>query len=288
MRPLLRLPSRTATRRIEALSILPVFFDLKGRRAAIVGGSAAAAWKAELLAAAGAHVDIYAEKPGEEMLNLASNGGAAGSVRLIPAKWSPDVFAGAAVIVVDAATKAEAAEICTAARTAGVPLNVIDQPEFCGFQFGSIVNRSPLVVGISTSGAAPVLAQEIRSRIESILPIRIARWARIAERVRGRVARRFATTRQRRDFWQAFVVRAMSAGAQLRTPERLTVISARSPEDLTLREIRALQAADVVHVGDHCPAGILDFARRESRRFRLSDCEPNPTPDLGNVVVIRG
>ena len=254
----------------------------------VIGGSAAAAWKAELLAAAGAHVKIYAEKPGEEMLNLVSNGGAAGSVRLIPTRWSPDAFAGAAVIVADAATSAEAADICGAAAATGVPLNIIDQPEFCGFQFGAIVNRSPLVIGISTSGSVPVLAQEIRSRIESILPPRIAHWARIAERIRRRVAKRFATTRQRRDFWQAFVVRAMSAKSRLGTPERMTVITAQTAEDLTLRQIRALQAADVIHVGDRCPAAILDFARRESRRIILSGYEPNPTPDLGNVVVIRG
>lgn len=285
MKPLLRLPPRTANRRIEALSVLPVFFDLKGRRAIVIGGSAAAAWKAELLAAAGAHVDIYAERSGEEMLNLASNGGAAGSVRLIPAAWSPNALAGAALIVADAATRAEALAICSAARTAGVLLNIIDQPEFCGFQFGSIVNRSPLVIGVSTSGAAPVLAQEIRSRIESVLPPRIARWASIAERIRGRVARRFATTRQRRDFWQAFVLRAMSAKSRLRTPEQMTVITARSAEDLTLREIRALQAADVIHVGDACPAGILDFARRESKRINGPSAAQ---PGSGNMVIIRG
>lgn len=250
----------------------------------MIGGNAAASWKAELLAAAGAHVDIYAEKPSEEMLNLASNGGAPGSVRLIPMKWSPRAFADAVMIVADAATRAEAVDICSAAATACVPLNIIDQSEFCGFQFGSIVNRSPLVIGISTSGAAPVLAQGIRSRIESILPPDLARWARLAGRLRSVVSRRIATARERRRFWEGFVARAMHSGA----PERMTVITAPTAEDLTLREIRALQAADVIHVGDRCPTGILDFARRESRRINLSSREPNAMPDLGNVVIIRG
>jgi len=287
MRPLPRLPSRTAIRRIEALSVLPVFFDLKGRRAVLIGGSVAASWKAELLAAAGAHVDIYAERPGGEMLNLASNGGLAGSVRLIPMRWSADAFAGAAVIVADAATRAEAVEIYTAASTAGIPLNVIDQPEFCGFQFGAIVNRSPLVIGISTSGSVPVLAQEIRSRIESILPLKLARWARIAGRLRRVVSRRIATARERRRFWENFVARAMSSKSHGGAPERMTVITAPTPEDLTLREIRALQAADVIHVGDCYPAGILDFARREARRINLAGYEAN-SEGVGNVVIIRG
>jgi len=287
MRPLPRLPSRTATRRIEALSVLPVFFDLKGRRAVLIGGSVAASWKAELLAAAGAHVDIYAERPGGEMLNLASNGGLAGSVRLIPMRWSADAFAGAALIVADAATRAEALEISSAAATAGIPLNVIDQPDFCGFQFGAIVNRSPLVIGISTSGSVPVLAQEIRSRIESILPPNLARWVRIAGRLRRVVSRRIATVRERRRFWESFVARAMSSKSHGGAPERMTVITAPTPEDLTLREIRALQVADVIHVGDCCPAGILDFARREARRINLAGCEPN-SQGVENVVIIRG
>lgn len=254
----------------------------------MIGGSAAAAWKAELLAAAGARVDIYAEKAGEEMLNLVSNGGAAGSMRLIPARWSPKGFVGAALIVADAATKAEAVEICNAAGIAGVPINIIDQPEFCGFQFGSIVNRSPLVIGISTSGAVPVLAQEIRSRIESILPPNIARWVRLAGRLRHVVSRRLATAHERRGFWAAFAGRAMSAGSRTSASERMTVITAPTVGDLTLREIRALQAADVIHVGDRCPPGILDFARRESRRINLAAGALTATPDHGNVVIIRG
>src|SRR5688572_12017584 len=181
MKPVPHPPSGTrAQRRIEPLSVLPVFFDLDTRRAVVIGGGAAAAWKAELLAAAGAHVDIYAERPGEEMLTLASNGGAAGELRLIPRSWTAPELAGASLIVADAQSHAEAAYISKAARAAGVPVNFIDRPEFCDFQFGSIVNRSPLVIGISTSGAAPVLAQEIRWRVECMLPLQIAAWVRIA------------------------------------------------------------------------------------------------------------
>ena len=111
MKAMPHLPPHTANRRIEALTVLPVFFNLEGKRAILIGGSAAAAWKAELLAAAGAQVEVYAPKPGKEMLTLAANGGAAGSVRLIPATWNPCALAGAAMIVADAATKSEALEI---------------------------------------------------------------------------------------------------------------------------------------------------------------------------------
>ena len=99
------------------------------------------------------------------------------------------------------------------------------------------------------------------------------------------MSQRIATACERRRFWESFVARAMSSKSH--GGARMTVITAPTPEDLTLREIRALQVADVIHVGDCCPAGILDFARREARRINLAGCEPN-SEGAGNVVVIRG
>ena len=74
-----------------------------------------------------------------------------------------------------------------AARRAGVPVNVIDRPAFCDFSFGAIVNRSPLVIGISTDGAAPVFGQAIRAKIEALIPKGFARWAEAARAWRPRV-----------------------------------------------------------------------------------------------------
>ena len=289
-------------RRIEALSVLPIFYRLEDKRAVLIGGTAAAAWKAELLAAAGAHVDIYAPNAGKEMLTLVSNGAAKGSLKLIPRAWTPDIFIGAAMIVADAATPDEALAIDKAARASGVPVNIIDKPEFCDFLFGSIVNRSPLVIGISTSGAAPVLGQEARSRIEAVIPGYVASWARIAARIRSTVGERLATGRQRRKFWADFTRTAMS-----RPPNdvemgqfcpcgeptgRVTVISVEAVEDLTLREIRALQTADVIYVNGPSPAGVLEFARREARRVSCCCAQGNidvsSEPSDHDVVVIRG
>ena len=275
--------------------MLPVFFALEGKRAVVIGGTAAAAWKAELLAAAGAHVHIYAAAPGEEMLTLVSNGAAAGELRLIPADWAQQHLAGAALIVADVATPDEARQLRQAARGAGVPINIIDQPEFCDFQFGSIVNRSPVVVSISTGGAAPVLAQAVRSRIESIIPTHLAGWARIAQRIRHEVTAKFPTLRERRRFWEGFALRAMRAppdDAEAMTEESapgcLTTIAVTRADDLTLREIRALQSADAVHIYDRCPGGVLDFARREAKRITHRAGDPiEPHGIAGNIVVIR-
>ena len=184
--------ARARSQRIEPLATLPVFFDLTGRRVAMAGGSAAAAWKAELLAAAGADVILHAPKAeiGDEMAALLAAGPAAGSLTHLDRPWALDSFRNAALAVGDCADEAEAQAFACAARDAGVPCNVIDKPDFCSFRFGTIVNRSPAVIGISTDGAAPILGQAIRRRIETLLPRALSGWAALAATVRRSEERR--------------------------------------------------------------------------------------------------
>ncbi len=137
---------------MEALATLPVFFKLGGKRVIVVGGSEPALWKAELLAAAGAHVDVYAEALEEGFRALAGSP-PNGSVAINLRRWQPDDLKGATVAVGAITDNEEAAAFAAAARFLAVPVNVIDRPEFCDFQFGAIVNRSPLVLAISTDGA---------------------------------------------------------------------------------------------------------------------------------------
>src|SRR6185295_13853301 len=128
--------------------------------------------------------------------------------------WSPSDLDGAALVVA-ASDEEEAQAIFAAATEAGVPVNVIDKPGYCTFQFGAIVNRSPLVVGISTDGAAPVFCQAIRSRIEALLPAGLARWAEAAKAWRAELGGLKLRTAIRRRFWEAFTALA------LRVPDRL-------------------------------------------------------------------
>jgi hypothetical protein len=100
-----------------------------------------------------------------------------------------------------------------AARRAGALANVIDKPGHCDVQLGSIVNRSPVVVAISTDGGAPILAQALRRRIETLLPLQLARWGLLAKQLRARVGGTFATISLRRTFRERFSERAMTAMA---------------------------------------------------------------------------
>src|SRR5580700_12012890 len=140
-----RSPAEIRTTRIGTLARLPAFFALENKRVVVAGGSPAATWKAELLSAAGARVEVFAASPGEEMLALAA-APPRGAVVVHDRTWDADDFAGAAIAVADCADDNQAAAFAAAARAAGVPVNVIDRPAFCDFSFGAIVNRSPLVI----------------------------------------------------------------------------------------------------------------------------------------------
>ena len=96
-----RKPSEASPQRIASLAKLPVFLDLAGKRAVVAGGTAAAAWKAELLAAAGARVAVYAAELCAEMQALIERQSAAGHIAHIAAGWSNDALADAAVAVAD-------------------------------------------------------------------------------------------------------------------------------------------------------------------------------------------
>src|SRR5712691_9589671 len=286
-----RRPSELRPPRMQALARLPLFFALAGKRALVAGGGAAAAWKAELLSATGAAVDVYAEHVGEEMLALAAE----------PPQG--------AIAIGGCETEEEAARFAAAARASGVPVNVIDKPAFCDFSFGAIVNRSPLVIGVSTDGAAPVFGQAIRAKLEAFIPFGFARWAEAARRWRTRVQSSQLSFGGRRRFWQIFTAHAVAHPNEepaavdfdqflLQTRgegealERgsVTLVGAGpgDPELLTLRAVRALQSADVILIDDLVAPEILDFARREAKKMLVGKTGYGPSckQDEINALMI--
>ncbi len=292
-----RQPSEAKPARMGRLARLPVFFALEGKRAVVAAEGFGAGWKIDLLSAAGAAVDVYAPQPDDELASLASEA-PGGSIQIHPRSWRDEDFAEAAMAVGAFENDDEAARFADAARAAGVPVNVIDKPAFCDFAFGSIVNRSPLVIGISTDGAAPVFGQAIRAKIESMIPMGFARWAAAAkswrEILKAAPGLSFAA---RRRFWQLFTAKALSAPdhepadadyrgllASLRAEGgksdhgSVTLVGA-GPGDaelLTLRAVRAIQSADVILIDDLVAPEVLDFARREAKKMMVGKTGGGP------------
>ena len=297
-------PPNEGGERIAPLAKLPIFWNLSNKRTVVAGGSEGAAWKAELLIACGAKVELYCmpEELGETMRSLVTRG----VVTFHQHPWHCEIFRGAAMALADCETDAEARAFSCAAAAAGVPVNVIDKPRYCQFQFGSIVNRSPVIVSISTDGAAPILAQAIRQRIEALLPPALRHWAALAHSVRETVNRRLTPGPQRRLFWERFVSQGMLANdpppddladhliteveqiAPRPVSGSIVLVGAGpgDPELVTLKAMRALQAADVILFDEAVSPGVLELARREARRLAvakrggITSCRDEETRDM--------
>jgi uroporphyrin-III C-methyltransferase/precorrin-2 dehydrogenase/sirohydrochlorin ferrochelatase len=266
--------------RIAPLANLPLFHKLAGRKAVVVGGSEGASWKAELLAAAGAQVTRLGHD------------------------WTPSQLRGAAIAIADLDDREDARRFAAAARAAGAVVNVIDQTDLCDVQFGTIVNRSPVVVAISTDGGAPMLGQSIRARIESVLPLGLSVWAEAAKAWRPRLKRRVPDFAARRAFWQRFVGAAWrrpdrnpdeadfaSLLGRERVPEgRVTLVGAGpgDPELLTLKAVRALQSATIILYDHLIGPDVLELARREARRIAVGKAGHGPSckqSDINDLMV---
>ena len=285
---------------IESLATLPVFLALRGRVAVVAGGGAAAAWKAQLLLAAGATTLAFCERPCAELIALAGREG----LQLVERDWTPADFEGAAVAILESVDAAEAESFKAAARAAGALVNVVDNPLISDFSFGSIVNRSPLIVAISTGGAAPVFGQAIRARLETLLPAALRAWAAAAQTWRARLAPLGLSFAQRRRFWEHFAQLALAAGGRAPQPDdfdrlasaersstapaagEITLIGAGpgDPELLTLKAIAALQRADVILYDKLVSPRALELARREARRVDVGKRAGLPSANQAEIT----
>lgn len=288
---------------MQGLASLPVFFDLAGKRGLLAGGSARAAWKAELLQAAGARVDVFCAAPGAELVALAES---CPAVRLVLRHWLPEDFNGAALAIGDFQARPEAAAFHAAARLARIPVNLIDQPEFCDFQIGTIIDRSPLVIGISTKGASPVFALALRGWLEALLPQALKLWAGAAEVWRGKLKARALSPQRQRRFWEVFVTKALgsrppeagdfdtllaaaqTADAQHRGDHGSVALVGAGPGDpelITLKALRVLQAADVVLYDDLVAPQIINMARREAEKIAVGKRGYRPSCKQDDIVA---
>jgi uroporphyrin-III C-methyltransferase/precorrin-2 dehydrogenase/sirohydrochlorin ferrochelatase len=293
---------------MEDLARLPVFFALEGKRAIIAGNGPGAPWKVELLSAAGANVDVYADASAGDFAEIAAHA-PRGRVVVHARAWQPTDLKGAAMAIGGFTDDDDAARFAQAARLAGVPVNVIDKPQFCDFAFGAIVNRSPLVIGISTDGAAPVFGQAMRAKLEALIPRGFAAWAEAARRWREGVKTSGLSFGARRRFWQLFTADALRnpnklpADADFKTLLELTRSQAHAaevgsvtlvgagpgdPELLTLKAVRALQSADVILFDSLVDRDVLEFARREAKKLLVGKTGYGPSckqDDINALMV---
>ncbi|MGE0766816.1 MAG: siroheme synthase CysG [Hyphomicrobiaceae bacterium] len=268
------------------MRFFPVFLDLAGQSVVIVGGGEKALQKLRLLTRSPATITVVSEVVSRELRDFAGSG----SVTLIEAPFADHLLDGARIVVVAVDDPELAVAVSTAAAVRGIHVNVVDKLEASSFIVPAIVDRDPLVVAIGSEGAAPVLARDIRARIEAVLPARIGEVAREASALRDRVQRSVRDPVLRRRLWERLLAgpwrddvlagdRASSearleselAGAAetAKAPGRVSLVGAGpgDPDLLTLRAQQRLQEADVIVYDGLVPDAVLEHARRDAIRI---------------------
>jgi uroporphyrin-III C-methyltransferase/precorrin-2 dehydrogenase/sirohydrochlorin ferrochelatase len=255
----------------------PLFADLGGRRVLVVGGGSVAARKVAALLKANARVRIGAEAFGESLRALH----APDAIELIEGsfeeKWLDDVWFVIAATD-DAKTNRRIADAASARQRF---VNVVDDAALSTFHVPAIVDRSPLIVAISSGGSAPMLARWVRERLEVLLDHGIGLAARWLERHRGRIRERHADLPERRRFYQrvldgaiwrrrdrdTVLARWLRDDARVRGSVALVGAGPGDPGLLTLRALRVLNEADVILHDRLVSAEVLDLARRDAERI---------------------
>ncbi|MGH8672571.1 MAG: siroheme synthase CysG [Burkholderiales bacterium] len=267
------------------MDFLPIFMDIKGKNCLVVGGGEVAERKAAMLRQCGARVTVVAPDLSPALEEQVTRG------ELICHRTRYDDEHLRDMVLAIAATDDTEVnqQISSAAQKRRIPVNVVDNPGLCSFIMPSIIDRSPVVVAISSGGASPVLARLLRGRLETMIPGAYGRLATLAASFREAVKARFSSSRRRRMFWEdvlqgplsemvfagqdkaarAYLEQVLNVETDTATLGEVYLVGAGpgNPDLLTLRALRLMQQADVV-LYDHLIAPqILDLARRDAERI---------------------
>ncbi len=288
------------------MKTFPMFLQMAGRRVVIAGGGEQAAQKARLILKSEAEVTLLAQELDAELTDLV----AAGRVTHDAGAITPESFANTALVFVATGCPGADMALHALAKAAGATVNVVDQPQLCDAITPSIVDRDPVVVAIGTEGTAPVLARQIKTKLEETLEPRLGDLAALAGRLRSAAAARLGP-RLRRDLWrwvfndsprQLFKSGAERDAAKMiktaietgdfgnDTAGSVALVGAGpgAKDLITLRGVQRLQEADVIYYDRLLDPEILELARRDAERIyvgKAPGCHSWPQEKITQTLV---
>jgi len=270
------------------MNFLPIFLKLAGQQCLVVGGGEVAARKVATLLKAGGAVTVLAPALGAALAPLAADG----RIAYLAKVFEPSDLTGFQLVISATDHRAVNEQVHAAATRRNLPVNVVDCPELCSFIFPAIVDRSPVVIAVSTGGASPVLARLIRAKLESALPLAYGRLADLAEKFRSRVKQAIQEPDRRRRFWEqalgGVVADLVFAGREAEAEQHLhdlletgrpdhadtgggfvSLVGAGpgDPDLLTLGALRAMQAADVVVYDRLVSPEVMALVRNDAEKI---------------------
>ncbi len=267
------------------MDFLPIFLQLRDRDCLVVGGGEVAARKIGLIRRAGGRVTVIAPELCTDLAELTSRG----EILHRAGEFRPADVDAFAIVVAATGDAAVNTAVSAAAHARNIPVNVVDAPGLCSFIFPSIVDRSPVLVAVSSGGTSPVLARQLRARLETMIPAGYGRLAEMLGRFRTRVGRSLGSSMERRRFWERIlqgpaselvlsgrereaeelIERELVAGTDAGLTHGEVYLIGAGPGDpdlLTFRALRLMQQADVVLYDRLVSPEILDLVRREAER----------------------
>ncbi|MEH6583727.1 MAG: siroheme synthase CysG [Halioglobus sp.] len=287
------------------MEYLPVFLQVSGARVLLVGGGNVGTRKARLLLKAGAILTVVAPEISAELEQaLVDTGG----------RWQQSTFSetdleGVSLVVAATPDRAVNELISQQAGALSIPVNVVDSPDLCSFIFPSIVDRSPLLIAISSSGRSPVLARLMRRKIEAMVPAAYGRLAEFAGRMRGQVKQHISGESPRRLFWEQAIEGRVGemvlAGRETQAESLLMKQMAElgeeqagevyligagpgDPDLMTFKAVRLLQSADVVLYDRLVSGPILELSRRDAERIYVGKARSDhavPQQEINQLLV---
>lgn len=285
------------------MNTLPLFFNLSHQRVLIIGGGEVAQRKADLLHKAGASLVVLSKHFDEGFLQFLQDNNHA--IIHKPYESSDlDGIGKPSFIICATDDHAINVQVHADAKARSIAINVVDVPDLCDFIFPAIVDRDPIVIGVSSNGKAPVLARLIRAKIESQLPSTIGRIAKLAGEFRQTVKEKLPTITERRHFWEGVFNRALADNAVGHLTDELDDFvknndkagevyivgaGAGDPDLLTFKALRLMQQADVVLYDALVADEILDLCRRDSDKIFVGKkrADHTKTQDQINELLVK-
>lgn len=289
------------------MNTLPLFFNLSDKAVLIIGGGEVAHRKAALLVQAGASIVLIARNIKSELFDLLKDS----QHTLIQKDYeSSDLAQSFAFVIVATNDNLLNERIYHDAHAQHLFVNVVDTPHLCDFIFPAIIDRSPVVIGVSSNGKAPVLARLIRAKIESIIPPSVGKIAKLAGEHRKLIKERLPNITARRRFWERVFTpilddgaNTVHDGAQLvqmlddfkdnKHPNQAGEVyivgaGAGSADLLTFKALRLMQQADVVLYDALVPSQIVDLCRRDSDKIfvgKKRSCHTKTQEQINELLV---
>lgn len=264
---------------MNKMRYFPIFADTQSLKVLIVGAGDVASRKLELLKRTDAEITIISPQVSSYIENEAVNK----RIKLLQREVTEKDICNFDLIYLATANNDLNRKFAHLARKHGIWVNVADNPTECNFITPSIVDRGALVVAISTAGAAPVFARELRAKLESHLPNSLAPlFDFIAER-RSEVQQKLPDIKQRRVFWEQFFIangdrfdsetkrHYINCFNQISIESELTLLAAECDINfLPLGVLPIFQRLDIILFNIEIPKALNELLRRDADRLEFT------------------